>query len=131
MVKGRRFGYVLLLSVFLLGGVVGGGAALALTQESHAAVVREGKVQQHYRLRALTRRLDLDRDQESRVSGILEDDNEVSQALGKEIVQRCGDRLRDHKNRVDGELRSVLRPDQQRRFDKLVEERRRHTLQLR
>jgi len=122
MVSGRRLGYVLMLSVFLLGVIVGGGAAFAWSQESHAAVVREGKVLQRYRLRALTRKLDLDRAQQARVADILEDDNDVSKALGKEMVQRCGQRLREQKVRVDGEIRDVLRPDQLRRFERLFEE---------
>lgn len=125
MVSGRRFGYVLLSVVFLLGAVVGGGGVLAWSQESHAAVVGQGnKGLQRYRLRALTRRLDLDREQRERVSGILEDDADVSQALGQDMVQRCGQRLREHKAQVDQNIRTVLRPDQQRRFDRLVDERR-------
>ena len=125
MVRGRRFGYVLLSIVFLLGAIVGGGGVLAWSQESHAAVMAQGaKGFQHYRLRALTRKLDLDREQHERVAGILEDDGEVSQALGQEMVQRCGQRLREHKNEVDQNIRTVLRPDQQRRFDRLTEERR-------
>ena len=126
MVKGRRLGYVLVSIVFALGVVVGGGGMLAWSQESHAAVLGEGKAFQHYRLRALARKLDLDHDQRRRIAGILEDDGEVSQALGQDMVERCGQRLRDHKSRVDNEIRSVLRPDQQRRFDTLVEERRNH-----
>ena len=126
MVKGRRFGYVLVSIVFLLGVVVGGGGMLAWSQESHAAVLGQGKTFQHYRLRALGRKLDLDREQRARIAAILEDDGEVSQALGQDMVQRCGQRLRDHKTRVDDEIRSVLRPEQQRRFDNLVEERRGH-----
>jgi hypothetical protein len=123
MVSGKRLGYVLMTCVFLLGVVVGGGAMLAWSQESHAAVVREGKVLQHYRLRGLTRKLDLDRSQETRVAGILEDDTDVSKALGKDMMQRCGQRLREHKGRVDDEIRGVLRPEQQRRFERLVDER--------
>jgi hypothetical protein len=126
MVKSRRIGYLVLTVVFLLGVVVGGGAMLAYSQESHAAVIGNGgKTLQRYKIRALTRKLDLDRDQEARVAGILEDDNEVSQALGQEMVQRCGQRIREHKTRVDDDIRTVLRPDQQRRFDRLVDDRRR------
>jgi hypothetical protein len=123
MVKGRRIGYVLMVTVFLLGVLVGGGGALAWSQESHAATVREGKTLQRYKLRALKRRLELDREQEARVAGILEDDTEVSRALGRDVVQRCGQRLRDHQSRVDEDIRAVLHPDQQRRFDRLVDER--------
>ena len=126
MVKGRRFGYVLVSIIFLLGMVVGGGGMLAWSQESHAAVLGQGKTFQRYRLRALSRKLDLDHDQRQRIAGILEDDAEVSQALGQDMVQRCGQRLQDHKREVDTEIRSVLRPDQQRRFELLVEERRGH-----
>jgi len=127
MVTGKRTGYLLLCIVFVLGAVTGGGAALAWSQESHAAMVREGKAFDHHRLRALSRKLDLDGSQESRVAAILADDADQSQAIGHEVVQRCGQRLRDHKTQVDDAIRTVLRPDQQRRFDRLTDERRRRT----
>jgi hypothetical protein len=131
MVRGKRLGYVLLVSVFLLGVIVGGGAMLAVSQESHAAVVSGQKALARPRLKALTRKLDLDREQQAHIAGILEDDSEVSQALGKDIVQRCGQRLREHRSQVDGDIRSTLRPDQQRRYDRLVDERRPQAWMLR
>jgi hypothetical protein len=124
MVRGKQAGYLVLGAVFILGVVSGGGIAFAWTQESHAAMVREGKVFEGKRLKALSRKLDLDRDQESRVATILANDADESQTLGHDVVQRCGQRLRDHKTRVDDEIRTTLRPDQQRRFDRLVDERR-------
>ena len=116
--------YWVLGAVFVLGVVAGGGAAFAWSQESHAAMVREGKVFEGRRLKALSRKLDLDRDQESRVAAILASDADESQSIGHDVVQRCGQRLRDHKTHVDDEIRTALRPDQQRRFDRLVDERR-------
>jgi Spy/CpxP family protein refolding chaperone len=126
MVKSKRVGYLVLATVFVLGVVVGGGAMLAWSQESHAAVLGgPAKNLPRYRVRALSRKLDLDRDQQARIAAILEDDSEVTQALGQDMVQRCGQRLREQKGRVDNDIRVVLHPEQQRRFDRLVDERRR------
>ena len=51
------------------------------------------------RLAMLSRKLDLDSDQETRIGAI----------------------LREHRGQVDTEIRAVLRPDQQTRYDKLIE----------
>jgi hypothetical protein len=125
VVNRKRTGYWVLGAVFILGALSGGGVAFAWSQENHAAMVREGKTFERHRLKALSRKLDLDGNQESRVATILENDATESQTLGHDVVQRCGQRLRDQKMRVDDQIRTVLRPDQQRRFDRLVDERRR------
>ncbi len=127
MVKGKRTGYLLLGAVFVLGGLAGAGGALAWSQENHAAMVREGKAFDHHRLRALSRKLELDGNQESRVASILAEDADQSRVIGRDVVQRCGQPLRDHKVQVDEQIRTVLRPEQQRRFDRLTDERRRRT----
>lgn len=119
-----RWVYVVLFGVFVLGAIAGGGAALAYAQSEHGPTASEGKVS-HRRLRALTRKLDLDREQQSRVASILTDDEDQSRVLGHDVVERCGQRLRDHKSHVDDEIRTVLRPDQRRRFERIVEQRRR------
>lgn len=111
--------------VFLLGALTGGAGGFALAHRRHASMLREER-REGYRLRALTRTLDLDADQQQKVGAILAKDRDEARALGREVMERCGQPLRDHKARVEGEIRSVLRPEQQRRFDALVEERREH-----
>jgi hypothetical protein len=46
--------------------------------------------------------------------------------LGRQLFERCGDPLRDQKVRVEAAIRGVLDPEQQRRYDELLEERREH-----
>jgi len=125
MVTSKRMGYLLLGAVFLLGSVAGGGAAYAYAQRQHAAILRdEPQKFDARRLAVLERKLDLDADQEARIRSILAKDREDSRALSKDMMERCGQPLRDHKSQVDSEIRDVLRPDQQARYDKLTDERR-------
>jgi hypothetical protein len=102
MVKTRTKGYLVLVAVFLLGAASGGGASFAYMQKRHAAILRDDGGAR--RLAVLSRKLDLDPDQEARVGAI----------------------LHDHRGQVDTEIRAVLRPDQQTRFDKLIEHRKDH-----
>lgn len=125
MVTTKRKGYFLLAAVFLLGSVAGAGGAYAFAQKQHAAILRdEPQKFDARRLASLDRKLDLDADQEARIRTILAKDREDSRALSKDMMQRCGQPLRDQKARVDAEIRDVLRPDQQARYDKLTDERR-------
>ena len=122
----RTKGLLVLGAVFLLGGVAGGGSAWAVAQRQHAAVLREEPRRAEVRrLAALRRKLDLDDDQEARVRAILDRDADDSRALGRDMMDRCGEPLRDHKTAVDAQIREALRPDQRARFDKLTDERRR------
>ncbi len=117
-------GYIVLCCVFVLGAIAGGGAAFAYAQSEHAATAKTEKPAQKKRVRALTRKLDLDRDQERRVTDILASDDDESRALGRDVVERCGQRLRDHQSHIDDEIRDVLRPDQRRRFERVLDNRR-------
>ncbi len=112
MVKSRATAYLLVACVFLLGVVAGGGAVLAWTSSERAAMAREGPTSRH-KLHALSRKLDLDGEQETRIDAILTSDADESREI-----------LRDHRAHVDDEIRSVLRPDQKRRFERMVDQRR-------
>ena len=114
-------GYIVLICVFVLGAVAGGGAAFAYAQSEHGSTAHAGKNAQHKRVRALTRNLDVDRDQERRVADILASDDDETRALMPAASwERCGQRLRDHQSHIDDEIRDVLRPDQRRRFERIV-----------
>lgn len=126
MVSQRFQAYGLLLLVFVLGAGAGGGTVYSVMQRRHAAIVHEPHFFEHRRLHSLKRRLHLDREQEHRVAEILAKHREESRTLGTEMVEHCGEQLRAHKAKVESEIRSVLRPEQQARFDELVEERRDH-----
>ncbi|HMJ56490.1 MAG TPA: hypothetical protein VK540_30695 [Polyangiaceae bacterium] len=125
MVSRRVYGYVVLAAAFAVGVACGGGAAFAYIAQKHAAILRDdGRGPESRRLRILTRKLDLDTDQEQRIRAILTKDRDDVRDLGRQMFERCGEPLRDQKARVDTAIRSVLRPEQQRRYDELLDERR-------
>jgi Spy/CpxP family protein refolding chaperone len=125
MVSRRVYGYLLLAAAFAVGVACGGGAAFAYVAQKHAAILRDdGRGPETRRLRILTRKLDLDADQEQRVRAILNKDRDAMRELGRSMFERCGEPLREQKARVEESIRSVLRPEQQRRYDELLEERR-------
>jgi protein CpxP len=70
--------------------------------------------------RALQRELGLTSQQRDAVQGILERQLPERRRLMSDMLQHCGDPLRVHKAKVDAEIRAVLNPEQQRRFDALA-----------
>jgi Spy/CpxP family protein refolding chaperone len=125
MVSRRAYGYLILAAAFAVGVACGGGAAFAYVAQKHAAILHDdGRGPDGRRLRILTRTLDLDTEQEQRIRAILIKDRDTVRDLGRHMFERCGEPLRDQKARVDADIRGVLRPDQQRRYDELLDERR-------
>lgn len=118
--------YGIFAIVFTLGIAAGGGTALAYAHHRHVSQIENDRIFESRRLRGLSRKLKLDSEQEDRIADILADDQQESRKIGRDVIERCGQPLRDHKAAVDAQIRAVLRPDQQQRFDKLVEERRGH-----
>ncbi|HEX4517309.1 MAG TPA: hypothetical protein VGH87_16095 [Polyangiaceae bacterium] len=112
MVTSKAAAYLLIACVFLLGVVAGGAAVMAWTSDQRAAVLRDGPPAQKHKAHVLSRKLDLDPDQEQRVATILTSDVDESREI-----------LRDHRAHVDDEIRTVLRPEQRRRFEHIVEQR--------
>lgn len=125
MTRAKWKGYAALLAVFLLGGAAGGGLVFWRVQKHHAAMLNDGRALQTRRLNVLTKKLDLDPDQQTKIGAILDKDREESIALNDDMMEKCGQPLRDHKADVAAQIKAVLRPDQQARFDKLVEDRKR------
>ena len=126
MVSRRAYGYLVLAIAFAVGVACGGGAAFAYVAQKHAAILRDdAHGPETRRLRVLARRLDLDVTQEQRIRAILAEDRDAMRDIGRQIFERCGDPLREQKSRVDAAIRAVLRPEQQRRYDDLLEGRRR------
>ena len=122
MVSRRAYGYLVLAAAFAVGVACGGGAAFAYVAQKHAAILRDdARGPETRRLRILTRRLDLDADQEQRIRDILNRDRDATRDLGREMFERCGEPLRAQKDRVDAAIRGVLRLEQQRRYDDLIE----------
>ena len=125
MVSPRLYGYIVLVAAFAVGVACGGGAAFAYVAQKHAAMLREdARGPELRRVRVLSRKLDLDADQEQRIRTILTQDRDTARELGRQMFERCGGDLREQRARVDAEIRAVLRPEQRRRYDELLEERR-------
>ncbi len=126
MVRSRFRAYLVAVAIFSLGALAGGGGSFAYAQKNHAAILRDDDAGvQSRRVRVLTNKLDLDDGQQQRIEVILAKDKEDSRALGSDMMQRCGQPLRDHKADVDAQIRAELRPNQQDKYDHLAEERKR------
>lgn len=109
--------------VFALGVLTGGAGSRALLQRRYAALFKDRPaVFEHRRLGALSHRLDLDDAQEDRVRVIMSKYSEKRRELTRDIMERCGAPLREHKAKLDAEIRTVLRPEQQTRYDKLLKD---------
>ncbi len=116
--------YFVLGLVFVLGVGTGGAAAFGVVQKRHAAMLRDDVGMTHRRMRVLTRRLDLDRDQEEKVRAILRREGEDGFRLGEEMFEKCGEPIRAHRKKIDDEIRAVLRPDQIPRYEELAKHQR-------
>ncbi len=109
MVKPAKWkGYAVLAAVFLLGAATGGGVVFSVAQRRHAAMMQDPKEMNGRRLNALSRKLDLDEDQKTKISEILSKDRE------------------DRRAEVEAQIRAVLRPEQQTKFDEMIEQRKEH-----
>ena len=121
-------GYGALLLVFVLGLLAGGAGSRAMLQRRYARLFHDRfAVFEHRRLGALSRRLDLDDAQEDRVRAIMSKYGAQRRALTRDIMDRCGAPLRAQKTAMDAEIRSVLRADQQPRYDILVKDSEMHS----
>ena len=130
MVNASRWkAYLVLALVFVLGAASGGATSFAYVQRRHATLLGDdARGIENRRLRALSRKLDLNEGQHERIRAILTKDRDTSRDLGRDMFDKCGQPLRDHMSRTDADVRAVLRPDQQKRYDQLLEERHAHML---
>ena len=102
---------------------MGTGAAVTMAWSHHrlmGMLERGGPFHHEMRMRALERTLQLSAEQRNAISAILERDAPIRRKLTNDAMQSCGEPLRSHKAQIDAEIRAVLRPDQQVRFDELA-----------
>ena len=127
MERAKLKGYGALLLVFVLGVLAGGAGSRAMLQRRYAHLFRDRfSVFEHRRFGALSHRLALDDAQEEQVRGILAKYGPARRELSRTMLERCGEPLRTQKAQMDAEIRALLRPDQQRRYDALVKDSNRH-----
>ena len=107
--------------VFVLGAVSGVGAAYAWVRHRDAATMDDDHhgYRDPRRLRALERALDLTDAQRDRVRDILQRSAGQRRDLAQHMYEQCGSDLRRHHDAVAAEIRAVLDPAQQQRFDEI------------
>ena len=110
--------------VFLLGLLAGGAGSRALVQRRYGRMFKDpSALFERRRLGALARRLNLDDAQEDRVRDIMSKYAAQRRGLMRDVMEHCGAPLRAQKTQLDAEIRTVLRPDQQARYDQLIKDR--------
>jgi len=116
-------GYAALVLVFTLGILLGGAGSRAMLQRRYKSMFRDpSELFERRRLGAISRKLDLDDAQEDRARNIFGKYGKQRRALTREIMARCGEPLHAQKMQMDGEIRALLRPDQQARYDQLIKD---------
>jgi Spy/CpxP family protein refolding chaperone len=114
----RLKAYAIVAGVFVLGALAGAGASHAFAQRDYASLVAgERDFIEHRKLRALSRELDLSSEQRERIAEILRKHRDDRRGLSRQMFERCGEPVRAHKAKVSAEIRAVLDPAQQTRFD--------------
>lgn len=118
--------YLLVALAFVLGAASGGAVTYGFVKQEQIELLDDdgrGIVEMR-RARALVRKLDLDDEQREKVLAIFRNAREARKGIDDDVLVRCGERIREHRAKIDDEIRAVLRPDQRERFDRLVEKRR-------
>jgi hypothetical protein len=119
--RAKLKGYATFLLVFMLGMLLGGAGSRALLQRRYARLFHDRfAVFEHRRLGAMSRRLALDDAQEDKVRAVMSKYGEQRRALTRDIMDRCGAPLHAQKAQMDAEIRTLLRPEQQSRYDVLI-----------
>jgi hypothetical protein len=114
---------VLLVLVGVFAGGAGTGVAASLAWTHHRMVgflEHGGAPHNEQRMRALQHALNLSPEQRTLVAAILERQAPERRRLMGEMMQKCGDPVRAYKAKADAEIRAVLNPGQQIRFDRLA-----------
>lgn len=123
MDRAKLKGYGALILVFALGILVGGAGSRAMLQRRYKSMFHDpSELFERRRLGALSRRLKLDDAQEDRVRAVLGKYGKQRRVLTREIMARCGEPLHAQKLQMDSELRLLLRPEQQARYDQLIKD---------
>jgi Spy/CpxP family protein refolding chaperone len=125
----RAKAYSALAGSFLLGALAAGaGYHVHAERRLDDAFGRDREAFEVRRVKAMRRELDLRPDQESRVLEIFRKHLPERQRLLREQMAACGAPMDAHRERIDGEIRAVLDPQQRATFDTLRVERRRERL---
>jgi len=122
-VNTRKIGAILaLVAAFALGAVAGGFGMRGYVLNGFARDLHgsPGKARMQFRLEAMARKLDLDAQQRDKIQRIFE----AHEDERRQTFERCAPEHRALKSKVDAEIRAILTPEQQKKFDELDQERR-------
>ncbi|HYP91189.1 MAG TPA: hypothetical protein VEQ59_23650 [Polyangiaceae bacterium] len=117
--------YGVVLGIFVLGAGAGGAAGYAVASQRLAEVFSQDRpgFGDARRYEALSRQLDLSRDQRQQLRAIMERHRDENRELTRAMVEKCGDDLQSLRERVDREIGGVLSAEQQQRFKQLMDQR--------
>jgi Spy/CpxP family protein refolding chaperone len=117
--------YAMVVGIFVLGAGAGGAAGYAVASKRVAEVLAEDRPDAHEarRFEAMSKELDLTREQKKQVRGIMARHRDENRKLTRVVFEKCGTELQELRGRVDGEIRSVLDDEQRKRFGELTEKR--------
>jgi periplasmic protein CpxP/Spy len=121
--------YGVVVGIFVLGAGAGGAAGYAMASKRLAEALGDDRPALGDARRAvavMSRELDLSREQRQKVRDIMERHRGENRELMRAMVDKCGGDLQALRQRVDGEIRGVLAPEQQKRFQELVDKRGKH-----
>lgn len=123
VIGARRRGYAIVLGTFALGGLCGGSVGYAWSQRSIGALMSDdpGQARDLRRLEAFTRELDLTGEQREQVRLIVERHRPERDRQTKRMFDECGQAVLREKDAMDAEIRKLLTPEQQPRFEALRE----------
>lgn len=123
--KPNRFNaYVVLVAVFLVGGVAGAAIGFSVAEERLVTPPgrEHGKHWEKRREDAFARELDLTREQQRQVGRLMREQREARQVSMEAMFLECGDDLRAQKEALDAEIMALLTPSQQARYQELASE---------
>lgn len=108
-------------AVFALGAVSGGAGTYTAVQKDleHKFKGPPGKSRHKFRMESMSRRLDLTPDQRSQIEAIFAKRHEEMDAAR----EKCAPQMKELREKTDAEIRTLLRPNQQQKFDAYLEER--------
>ncbi len=108
-----------LLGVFALGAVAGAGGVFAYTRHEVEEFASQPGARMQSRIHGLARALDLTDAQRDQIKAIFDRHRADRRALFGDVMEKCGEPIRKQKAAQDSEIRAVLSPAQQQKFDAL------------
>jgi periplasmic protein CpxP/Spy len=114
-----------ILLVFLLGAVSGAAVTHMIDRARHEAFIKGGpEAREESIVNRLTRKLDLDRQQQEQVRIIIHENHAAIQELRKQTRPQIESLLEQGQKRIN----AILRPEQQEKFQRIIEERKKHRM---